>query len=356
MTLFSLVVLIVIGLVALWLILEPLQRRTTTDPNAAQRDQLSSQRDQLYAELTTLTDETRRPNLERRAALTLRALDDLPPATTGTPNSNRQKALVGAGVALVLSAVAAFTLIPKGQLLSLNADEASIVQAVLSLPKLKAKAEGSKTNEAKTNEAYLAWGKAAFDSAHYDQAVQAYGNALKLNPRQAIALRRLGILLLTRPQNGGGQDQQVSQKDATQAALLIKTAAQLAPNDPESQLLLGFALARFEQTEKAITALERYRTLDPKGRDADEMITSLRAQQNNSDPALSVYAASCASCHGPMGRGGSLGPSLRVSTLSKTAIKEVISKGRNAMPAFPNVKPSDLSALLDLLEKWQKVP
>ncbi|GAA5532703.1 c-type cytochrome [Deinococcus aluminii] len=339
----SLTLLALIVLVSLWLVLEPLRASAPTDPDVAERERLIAERDRLYAELATLEDEKRRPDLERRAALTLRALDALPPA----PRRGRTRTLALAGVAAaaLVTVAGALTFVPRWQLASLNPGEAQNVRNVLALPDLRRKAEttGDKA-------AYMAWGKAAFDSGQYAQAVTAYGNALKLDPRQPEALRRLGILLLTRPEQVG---QTLKPQDAAQAFLLIRTAAQLAPQDPESQLLLGFALARFGQDADALTALERYRTLDPSGRDADEMITALRARQNETDPGLRVYAASCASCHGPEG-GGGLGPSLRVSTLTREAMRDIILHGKGAMPAFPDLRGTDLNALLDVLERWQK--
>jgi cytochrome c-type biogenesis protein CcmH len=245
----------------------------------------------------------------------------------------------------VVTVIAALTVVPRWQLASLDAAEAANVQNVLNLPQLRAKAERTGANAD-----YLAWGKAAFDSGTYDQALTAYGNALKLDPRQPVALRRLGILLLTRGERTG---QTLGEKDATQAALLVRTAAQLAPNDPESQLLLGFTLARFGQSQDALSALERYRTLDPSGRDADELITALRTRLQQDDPALSVYAANCASCHGPAGAGG-IGPDLRESTLTREAMASIIRHGKGAMPAFPTLKDSDVTLLLNLLEGWQK--
>ena len=339
------VLLALVVLVSLALVLEPLRAAAGADPDAAERSRLEAERDRLYGELAALEDEARRPDLERRAALTLRALDALPPAPRAGGRV-RPLALAGAGLAVVLTVAGALTVVPRWQLASLSPGEAEDVQNVLALPDLRRQAEA-----AQTQAAYLAWGKAAFDSGQYDQAVQAYGSALKLDARQPEALRRLGILLLTRPDQSG---QAAKPEDARQAFLLIRTAAQLAPNEPESQLLLGFALARFGQDADALTALERYRALDPKGRDADEMITSLRARQNEDDPARRVYAASCASCHGPNGAGGALGPSLRASTLTRAALQSVIVNGKGAMPAYPDLKPAELGALLDLLERWQK--
>ncbi|GGM04812.1 c-type cytochrome [Deinococcus aerophilus] len=342
----SVILLAVIGAAALWLVLDPLRRAAPEDPDAPERDRLIAERDQLYAALTHLEDEARRPDLERRAALTLRALDALPPAARGgSPRRSRTLALAGVGVAALLTVAGALTFVPRWQLASLEPAEAGKVQAVLKLPSLKAAAQRSGANAD-----YLAWGRAAFDSATYDQAVTAYGNALKLDPRQPEALRRLGILLLTRGEQTG---QPLAAEDAQRAALLIRSAAQLAPNEPESQLLLGFALSRFGEDQAALSALERYRTLDPTGRDADDVITALRARLNQNDPALKLYAGSCASCHGTAG-GGGLGPSLRASTLSRAALQGVIVNGQGAMPAYPDLKPGDLNLLLDLLEKWQR--
>ncbi|WP_051517497.1 c-type cytochrome, partial [Deinococcus phoenicis] len=250
--------------------------------------------------------------------------------------------------AALVTAAGALTFVPRWQLASLNPGEAQIVRGTLALPALQRRAEATRDRAA-----YLAWGKAAFDSGQYGQAVTAYGNALKLDPRQPEALRRLGILLLTRPGQPEGQTA-ANPEDARQAFLLIRTAAQLAPKEPESQLLLGFALARFGQDADALRALERYRTLDPAGREADELITAIRARQNETDPGLRVYAASCASCHGPVGGGGAFGPSLRVSTLTREALRDIILHGKGAMPAFPDLKAADLNAMLTVLERWQK--
>lgn len=341
----SVLLLAVVVAAALWLVLEPLRRAAPTDPDAPERARLLAERDRLYGELNALEDEARRPDLERRAALTLRALDALPPVSgTANPRRTRTLALLGVGAVALLTVAGALTFIPRWQLASLEPGEARRVQAVLRLPGLKEAAQRSEKNAD-----YLAWGRAAFDSANYDQAVSAYGNALKTDPRQPEALRRLGILLLTRGDQGGAA---LPAEDATRAALLIRTAAQLAPDEAESQLLLGFALSRFGQDREALAALERYRSLDPAGRDADDAITALRARLNQSDPALQLYAASCASCHGAAGAGG-IGPSLRESGLSRAALRSVTVNGKGAMPAYPQLTDAELTLLLDLMEQWQ---
>ncbi|KEF35068.1 cytochrome oxidase [Deinococcus sp. RL] len=344
----SLVLLALIVGVSLWLVLSPLGRGAPDDPDAPERERLRQELDRLYGELAALTDERRRPDLERRAALTLRALDALPPAPppASRAGATRRLALLGVGVAALVTAAGAVTFIPRWQLAALTPREAGAVQQALALPELRRRAEASRS----VADA-LAWGRAAFDAGRYDEAASAYAAALRLDPRQPEALRRLGILLLTRPAQNG---QPLGEQEAGQAFLLVRTAAQLAPDDAESQLFLGFALARFGQDEAALTALERYRTLNPAGRDADETITAIRARQNESNPGLRVYAASCASCHGASGGGGALGPNLRVSRLSRDALRQVIVQGRGAMPAYPDLKPNELTALLDVLERWQK--
>lgn len=344
----SLVLLALIVGVSLWLVLSPLGTTAPEDPDAPERERLTAERDRLYGELDTLTDERRRPDLERRAALTLRALDALPPAPppANRAGQTRRLALTGVGLAALVTVAGAVTFVPRWQLAALSPREAQTVQNSLALPELRRRAEVSQSAADA-----LAWGKAAFDSGLYDEASRAYAAALRLDPRQPEALRRLGILLLNQPARGG---RALSEEEAGQAFLLIRTAAQLAPDDAESQLFLGFALSQFGQDGAALTALERYRTLNPSGRDADETITAIRARQNQSDPGLRVYAANCASCHGANGGGGALGPSLRVSGLSRDGLRQVILQGKGAMPAYPDLKTDDLNALLDVLERWQK--
>ncbi|MFC6750562.1 hypothetical protein [Deinococcus aquaticus] len=84
MSVLSLILLILIVGAALWLVLEPLRSGQPSDPDAPKREQLRAEQARLYAELAALPadpdSDRRRPDLERRAALTLRALDALPPS------------------------------------------------------------------------------------------------------------------------------------------------------------------------------------------------------------------------------------------------------------------------------------
>ncbi len=68
-------------------------------------------------------------------------------------------------------------------------------------------------------------------------------------------------------------------------------------------------------------------------------------------PGRRVYAAACASCHGPTLLGMGVAPPLR-GLRFRLADDEVIKQvrtGKNGMPAFPNLSETDLKALLDYL-------
>ncbi|MDO4264832.1 MAG: c-type cytochrome, partial [Deinococcus sp.] len=348
----SLALLLLLGLMlaaALALVFLPFTR-PVHDPLAAQRIRLEAQRDELYAQLRSLPDtdegDMARLPLEAQAARILRQLDELPAAPPPPEAQGRTVLLAraGWGVALLLTLGGALTLFPTWQKLGVGGAEAAQVTAAQQLPGLRSAAQRQQTTAA-----YNAWGDAAFQQASYDEALRAYTESLKLEPRQPQPLRRLGTLLLNRGSIGG---KPLGEQEAAQAFALIRTAASLAPDEPESQLLLGYALVKFGEDDQALGALERYRELDPQGRDADELISSIRSAQNSVSPALQVYSASCASCHGPAGNGG-LGPSLRESALSREAAARIITQGQGSMPAFPELKGNTLSALLDLLQEWQ---
>jgi mono/diheme cytochrome c family protein len=54
----------------------------------------------------------------------------------------------------------------------------------------------------------------------------------------------------------------------------------------------------------------------------------------NADNGLAVYTTACLACHGERGEGGhGGGPSLQASKNSAVVL-QVVSEGRNAMPAF----------------------
>jgi cytochrome c6 len=68
-----------------------------------------------------------------------------------------------------------------------------------------------------------------------------------------------------------------------------------------------------------------------------------------------IYASKCAACHGPDGSGSAMGKklgaldfhSVDVQKQSDAALSEVITKGREKMPAFgAKIKPDDVTKLV----------
>ncbi len=340
MSVVALVLLVALALVGLLLALTPL--RAPASPATDDRQgALEEEREALLRALAELDAERgedaerERARLRARTARVLAQLDTLEPR----PVSARRPlapALVGVGVALLITLAGAFTFVPRWQLAALAPDEAKAVTSVVQLPALASRAARS-GNEADQ----LALARAAFTAGRYDDAAGAYSNVLRANPRQPEALRRVGLILLSQGEK------------ATEAAQLIQASAQLAPQDPEGQLYLGFALARFGEDARALQALTRYQQLKPQGGEADELIAQLRSRSQPVSAGQRVYAANCASCHGPAGAGG-IGPSLRDNGLSREAMAAIIRGGKGTMPAYPNLPERDLNALLDLIAGWQK--
>lgn len=349
MNAFLVATLLLFFVLALLLVVQPFVGRTRelSDPEAAERTRLEAQLGSLTHELATLTDETRRPELENRAARTLRALDTLPPAPAQAP---RAWLLGGVLAALLLVGVGMFTFVPRWQLAALDSGEQLAVQKSLALPALEraARQSGAVSD-------YLTWGDAAYAAQSYPQAARAYADALKIDTRQPRALRRLGMLLIS-----GQTGRTISSQEAAQAFLLVRTAAQLAPQDPESQLYLGLALNTFGESGLALSALQQYQKLAPQSHDADDLVATLEAKtgtaptaQTPASRADAIYAGSCATCHGPNGTGGS-GPNLHDTRLSRADMQTLITHGKGSMPAFDKLSAGELKGLLDKLEGWQK--
>ena len=347
--------LLLLGLAAM---LAPLRRSALPDVQDSAREALQEDYDASLAALRELEGARERGEVEEaaagrevlrlqhRAARSLAALDALPPARSKTPRAPFLPAALGLSVLGAALLVGAYSVLPRWQLAGLPAGDALALQTAVKLPALARRAaHGGEQDQ-------LALGRAAFDAGRYGQAVDAYTAVLKKDRRQPEALRRVGILLLQQVQGGQQDGGQVER--ARQAYALIDTAAKLAPQSDEGQLFLGFALSRFGDENGAARALERYQQLNPQGRDADELLATLRAKQGSGDPGLAAYLRlNCASCHGEAG-GGGVGPSLRNSRLSRAAMRSVIRGGAAGMPAYgPDRLPDgELNALLDLLVKW----
>ena len=67
------------------------------------------------------------------------------------------------------------------------------------------------------------------------------------------------------------------------------------------------------------------------------------------DQGRTIYSAQCAFCHGTNRQGGTGGPVDNL-TLSSDSIKDVITQGRDAMPAFPSFEEDELDKVVAFLQ------
>lgn len=67
-----------------------------------------------------------------------------------------------------------------------------------------------------------------------------------------------------------------------------------------------------------------------------------------------LFAGNCARCHGADGTKAVRTPNLHTITLDKAGIEDIITHGKNHMPAFEEVLSSgEIAALADLIESWR---
>lgn len=323
--------------------------KTAPKADDPRRASIEAQKEKIFSRLLALPEnapEEEQLRLERVASRILRRLDDLPPAPLDEAKATAsKKAAARATLAVLLIAgPATWFVVPAVQKAVMPAAEAERVSEAARLPRLRAEATRKRSTAA-----YNAWGAAAFGGGNYGEASRAYAESLKLDAKQPEPLRRLGTMLLNRE---GFGEAPLEAAEAQQAFSLVRTAALLAPDDHESQLLLGYALLKFGLEKEALEALERYRSLHPQGREADEIIATLRSEQNDASPALKLYAAHCASCHGPAG-GGALAGELRDLTQTPALLAQIIREGQGGMPAFPDLGDEEVGHLVGLLKEWR---
>ncbi|RMG17974.1 MAG: response regulator [Deltaproteobacteria bacterium] len=101
-------------------------------------------------------------------------------------------------------------------------------------------------------------GRAAYAAGAYEAAVEAYREALRLEPENVSAHLGLGLALL----DGG---------HAREAVRVLAEARRLKPQDPQAVLLHGTALQMAGDREGARAAYRAYLRLAPKGRHAREV-------------------------------------------------------------------------------------
>jgi len=184
---------------------------------------------------------------------------------------------------------------------------------------------------------WLAYANKAYDLQDFERAVQAYLRVIELEPRNAKAVRRIGMLLFMsgRPEEG---------------AQALELAVRAEPNVAEGWLFLGNAYFQMGRPAQAIVAWEGYLKAGGTARQqVQNLIQTARDQQNATSKGQQVYLGKCAACHGAQAQGGS-GPRLQGNPINKIpeAVREIVLGGRGQMPA-QQLTPEELNALLQYL-------
>jgi len=73
-------------------------------------------------------------------------------------------------------------------------------------------------------------------------------------------------------------------------------------------------------------------------------------QQNQQ--AMNLYLQNCAVCHGAMGQGKGVNPSLQNTPFSQVEIEQIIRQGKGKMPSFPQFSPEELKSLSRLIKQF----
>lgn len=312
-------------LLGLLLALRPLLGPKEPFPEPPRREELLKELEVLKGEVEALSGEEKRLALARMVELERLLEGYRPPAPRA--RSPWPAVLLLGGVALLGVGLWRYTL-PRlpGE---------TTVTARQEARELKALAE--KAQRTGAVEDLLAWGRRAYALQAFDQAAEAYLGVLKKDPRNLEALRRVGILLFL-----GGR--------LEEARLFLEIAQHADPKAAEGWLFLGNLYFQEGRMEEAIRAWERYLEAGGEARERVEaLIAMARAQAQGGKDGQAVYQARCAACHGLQGEGG-VGPRLKGNPLLKSpeAVREIVLKGRGAMPAVP-LSEEELKALLEFL-------
>jgi mono/diheme cytochrome c family protein len=352
-------ILLFIGLA--WYALRPAMRwAEMSTPAQTERLELEEERDTIYKHIRDLetehdqglVDETDYQRLrlrdETRAALLLEKVADLPPAPRRDAQAAVRPAWPVALAVLALAGVGALAAnafaVPPLQMLALRPNEVETYRLGRDVNALEERvtAEAKANPDGPTTPTLLEYGEAAWKLQDYAKAATAYSAILRRDPRNAIAVRRYGIVLFFSGQN-------------KLALELLRASIRLEPS-PEAYMTIGNLLFSQQDAKGAIDAWQSYLKIAPPaeaGR-VPELIAAARKQLGASDPGERLFAQNCASCHGANAQ-GLVGPNLKTSINAKDrafVTNQITNGSKNAkMPAFTTFSPTELQDLISYVNK-----
>lgn len=139
-------------------------------------------------------------------------------------------------------------------------------------------AQGGNAPAAAREEAYRAnnLGVALLEQYKYKEGAEAFGRALQLDPKLALARINLSIALFNVPDLRGAQRE-------------AEAAAALAPNAPQPLYILGLVARNQNRADDAISAFQRVLRIDPRDVGANVQLGQLLSQQRKYAEAVAAF-------------------------------------------------------------------
>jgi mono/diheme cytochrome c family protein len=367
---------ILLGLVALVLAifaLLPLRGNSAQIRVKTRKDELEDELKSIYAQIRELERQQENQEIdpedyqrfrlrdETRAAKLLDTIEKTVDETIKSqPRANfRLGITIFAITALILGGLSAFA-VPSLENLALRAVERELFDNQKELLKLAAELNAlSKKNEAKPEaereefslETLMRYGDVAWELERFDDAAKGYGSALrqfteaakktqqsKPSQQNVHALSRYGQILFFSGQN-------------EQALTLLDTAARLG--NAEAWLTIGnIRFSSKNDPKGAIMAWEQFLKINQDkafGARVPDLIAAAKTRLRESDRGATLFAQSCASCHGAEAQ-GLIGPKLTTSSKAKSPdfLKRQLANGslNKKMPAFKTIQGKDLESII----------
>ena len=327
---FAYIFLALLILLALVYALRPLVRSSPAPfPQSPRPEELRSEIEVLKAQAQEAEGEERKRFLAQAVRLERELAAQGPATPTPRRLSPAMVGLVVAGLAVLGLGLWKYT-VPRlpGEVIISVRNKARELRAL----EARAKQSGKAAD-------WLAYANRAYDLLDFERAANGYVKVAELEPKNLVAVRRLGILLFM----GGRGEQAIS---------VLQIATRAEPTVAEGWLLLGNAYFQMSKPKEAIAAWEGYLKAGGEAKErVQNLIETAKAQLSGTGASgQQVYLQRCAACHGAQAQGG-VGPALKGNPLAKIpqAVRDIVTKGRGQMVAIP-LSEAELKLLLDYLK------